>query len=149
MVPGSLQVMAGSGQSAAAGSVVPVAPSVKLLTTSGKPLAGALVTFAASSDGAAAPAQQTTNAQGVATLTSWTLPRRAGSHQLTVSSAGVAPVTITATATAGAAARLTHGAPPQQDGMVATELGAAPLVLVSDAHDNPVAGVTVRYTASG
>jgi hypothetical protein len=148
-VPGSLQVLAGDTQTAAAGSVVPIAPAVKLLTTTGKPLGGAQVTFASSADGVVTPAQVTTNAQGVAALTSWTLPKRAGSHQLTVSSTGVSPVTITATAAAGAPAKVFAASPENQTGIVGAVAGAAPAVRVTDVHDNPVAGIAVRFTPSG
>ncbi len=147
-VPGSLQAVAGDAQSAAAGSAVPIPPSVKLLTTRGKPLAGAAVTFEASADGSVSPLQQTTNAQGVVTLSSWTLPKRAGSHQLTVTSNGVSALVLTATATAGAAAQMTRGSPEQLNGTVGTDVAATPVVVVSDAHNNPVPGATVNFATS-
>jgi hypothetical protein len=147
-IPGSLQAVAGDGQSAAAGSAVPIPPSVKLLTTKGKPLAGAAVTFQTSEDGVVSPLQQTTNAQGIATLNSWTLPKRAGSHQLTVTSAGVAALTLTATATAGAVAKIVRVSPEQLVGIVGTDVGAAPVVQVTDAHGNPVPGTTVSFATS-
>lgn len=149
VVPGSVQVVAGDRQNAAAGSAVPIAPSVKVLSTDGAVMAGTKVTFSSSGDGVVTPAEQVTNAQGIATVTSWTLPRRAGEHQLTVSTTGVNPITITATATAGAPAKISRGSPDLQSGPVAADVGAAPVVLVVDAHDNPVAGVTVTFSPSG
>ena len=147
-VPGALQVVAGDGQSAAAGTAVPVPPSVKLLSTTGKPLAGLEVSFASSADGQVSPVKQTTNAQGIATLTSWTLPKRAGSHQLTASSAGVAPLVISATATAGLAARIARVSPEQSTGTVGTDVAIPPSVLVSDINDNPVPGISVSFATS-
>jgi hypothetical protein len=148
-VPGSLQIVAGDTQRAVVGTAVAVPPSVKLLTTTGKPLGGAQVTFTSAADGVVTPTQLVTNAQGIATLTSWTLPKRAGSHQLTVSSTGVAPLNVTATALSGPAARMTRASPETQTGAVGSIAGAAPAVFVSDAFDNPVAGITVRFTPSG
>jgi hypothetical protein len=147
-VPGSLEVNAGNAQSAPAGTAVPIPPSVKLLSTAGKPLAGVEVSFAASADGQVSPLKQTTNAQGIATLSSWTLPKRAGSHQLTVSSNGVPNLVLTATATAGAAAKITRVSPEQNSGTVGMDVAVAPSVMVSDAHDNPVAGITVAFATS-
>jgi hypothetical protein len=147
--PGSLEILAGIGQSTTAGTAVPIAPSVRLLSTSGKPLPGAQVTFAASGDGVATPGHVITNAQGVAALRSWTLPKRAGSHVITVSSAGVSPIVIEATATVGAAAKLGRAAPDAQNGTVASAVPAAPAVLVTDAQDNPVEGVAVHFSPGG
>jgi hypothetical protein len=148
-VPGSLQIMAGNGQTAAAGTAVTVPPSVKLLTTKGNPLGGATVTFASSTNGVVTPTERTTDAQGIATLTSWTLPTQAGSHQLTVSSAGVSSVVISATATAGAVAKLIRQSTERQSATVASDVADPPVVIVADAHDNPIAGVAVTFGASG
>ncbi|HEX6065152.1 MAG TPA: hypothetical protein VFZ04_13070 [Longimicrobiales bacterium] len=147
--PGSLEILAGIGQSTAAGTAVPIAPSVRLVTTGGQALPGAPVTFAASGGGVATPGQAVTNAQGVATLRSWTLPKRAGSHVITVSSPGVSPVVIEATATVGAAAKLGRAAPDAQNGTVASAVPAAPAVLVTDAQDNPVEGALVHFSPGG
>jgi hypothetical protein len=148
-VPGSLQAVSGDRQTGAAGSAVAVAPSVKLLSTTGKPMGGVQVTFASSADGVVTPAQVMTNAQGIAALSSWTLPRRAGSHELTVSSTGVSSIVITATAEAGTPANASAMSPETQGGVVGTVASAAPAVLVTDVNDNPVAGVGVTFTPSG
>lgn len=147
-VPGSLQVVAGNAQTAAAGTAVPIPPAVKLLSTAGKPMAGIEVNFAASADGQVLPVRQTTDAQGVATLSSWTLPRRAGSHQLTVTTTGVPALVLTATASAGAAAKITRVSPEQNTGTVGGDVAFPPIVLVSDAHDNPVPGIAVSFATS-
>jgi hypothetical protein len=149
LVPGSLQIVTGDGQTAVAGTAVAVPPSVKLLSTTGKPMSGGQVTFASAADGTVTPALLVTDAQGIATLTSWTLPKRAGSHQLTVSSQGVSAIAVSATATAGAATRMTRNSQDVQTGIVGAAAAVPPSVLVTDANDNPVAGVGVRFEASG
>ena len=148
LLPGSLEVVAGNGQSAVAGTAVPIPPSVRLLTTRGIPLAGAQVTFTSNEDSLVTVTERVTDAQGVAALSSWTLPKRAGSHHLTVSSAGVTPLVIQATATAGAPAALRRASPDAQAGTVGSETAAPPAVLVVDANENPIAGVTVLFEAS-
>ena len=149
LVPGSIQILAGDAQTAVAGSAVAIAPSIKLLSTTSKAMAGVQVTFTSTGDGVVAPGQQVaTNGQGVATLTKWTLPTRAGSHQLTVSAPGVAPVQINATARAGGAARLSAVSVTQQTGKVGSDVLNAPIASVMDANNNPVEGVTVTFTPS-
>ena len=147
LIPGSIQVLAGDNQTAVAGSAVLVAPSVKVLSTTSKPMKGVQVTFTPPGDDAVAPSQQvTTNGQGIATLTTWTLPKRAGSHELMVSTAGLAPVKLKATAKAGGAAKLTSTSLTQQTAKVGMEVGTAPVVMVVDANNNPVEGVQVTFT---
>ena len=147
-VPGSIQAVAGDGQQAPAGSAVPIAPAVKVLSTTGKPMAGIEVTFASGADGVVSPVKLNTNAQGVATLSSWTLPKRAGSHQLTVTAAGVPALVLSATATAGAAAKLTRASPEQVTAVVGSDVASPPAVLVTDAHDNPVPFANVNFVTT-
>jgi len=79
---------------------VDVAPSVRVTDADGDPVEGATVTFAvASGGGSVTGAQQTTGADGVATVGSWTLGDTPGANSLTASvSAGSASAqTFTAT----------------------------------------------------
>ena len=46
LVPASIQVVAGDHQTAAAGTAVAVAPSIKVLASNGRPVKGVPVTFA-------------------------------------------------------------------------------------------------------
>jgi hypothetical protein len=67
--PANIQVMAGNSQVAAAAAAVPVPPSVKITTASGKPVKGVTVTFApATGSGTVVGGTQLTDALGVATL---------------------------------------------------------------------------------
>ncbi len=69
-----VEVFAGNGQSAAAGANVPVAPAVRALDAADQPVAGVQVRFEVTTGGGSVSgALKTTNAQGVATLDSWTL----------------------------------------------------------------------------
>jgi hypothetical protein len=95
-----LTKVAGDGQTAGVGTAVAVAPSVKLADANGNAVSGATVTFAvASGGGSVTGATQTTNAQGVATVGSWTLGSAAGANTLTASATGVTAATFTATGT--------------------------------------------------
>jgi hypothetical protein len=108
----------------------------------------------ASGGGAVASATQTTNADGVATVGSWTLGPTVGPNTLTATVQGRdiegGALTFTATSTAGPAANLDKQAGDGQNGTVATPVGTPPAVLASDAFGNPVAGVAIAFTvASG
>jgi adhesin/invasin len=149
---GAASTMVGNGgqnQTAAAGTAVTTAPSVVVRDARGNPVAGVAVTFSVGSGGGTVVGgTATTNASGIATVTSWTLGGSVGTQTLIASSGTLPQVTFTATATAGAAARLIGFSSQSQSGIVA---GAAltvsqrPAVRVTDAEGNPVSGASVTF----
>ncbi|TMC49599.1 MAG: hypothetical protein E6J20_17850, partial [Chloroflexi bacterium] len=150
----SMALNAGNGQSATAGTAVPVDPSVIVRDTHGNPVAGVAVTFAvASGGGTVAPTTAvTTGTNGIATVTSWTLGPTAGPNTLTASSGTLtgSPVTFTATGTAGAASSIAVNAGNGQSATAGTAVAVNPSVIVRDANGNPVGGVAVTFAvASG
>jgi hypothetical protein len=146
LVPSAVQPVAGQQQVAAVGSAVPVAPSVKVVTSSGKPVPGVRVTFApAAESGTVVGGTQTTDASGVATVTSWTLGTRAGASTLTATADGVAPITFTATTTAGTPASVAAVPTAALSGLVGTALTIQPTVTVKDAYGNVTPGVDVDF----
>src|SRR5438105_4112070 len=141
-------VNAGNNQTVAAGSAVPIPPSVIVKDASGNPVPGVGVTFAvAPGSGSLTGATQTTDAGGIATVGSWTLGTTAGANSLTATSAGLAgsPVTFTATGTAGTAGSIAVDAGDNQSASVNTAMATPPAVIVKDAHGNPVQGVSVTF----
>ena len=150
----SIAINAGNGQSAPVGTAVATSPSVRVADPFGNPVAGVSVTFAvASGGGTVAPTTAvTTNAAGVAAVTSWTLGTTAGTNTLTATSSGLAgsPVTFTATGTAGPASTIAINAGDGQSATVGTAVAIPPSVIVRDQFNNPVAGVSVTFAvASG
>src|SRR5205807_9052289 len=93
----------GDNQAAPAGSAVAVNPAVRITDVSGNPVTGVAVTFTASSGGSVTGANQTTGADGIATVGSWTLSATAGANTLTATATGSGissnPATFTATGT--------------------------------------------------
>jgi len=86
----------GGAQGANVGSVVPVAPVVKVVDGSGNPMAGVRVNFTiASGGGTITGASVNTDDNGLAGLGSWTIGS-VGENQLTASVLGVEPLTISA-----------------------------------------------------
>lgn len=150
LVPAAVEVVAGAGQSAAVAGTLAVAPSVKVLTASGKPVPNVKVTFVAGpEDGIVMGGAQVTNASGIATITSWTLGTKAGTSTLTVTAEGVSPITITATTTAGPATGAAAFAGENQSAQVATAVQVNPAIRVIDNYGNPVPNTPVTFTTTG
>ncbi|AHG90461.1 Ig domain protein group 1 domain protein [Gemmatirosa kalamazoonensis] len=154
--PASITVQAGNNQSAAVGTAVTTAPSVLVKDAAGNPVQGISVVFTvASGGGSVTNAVATTNAQGIATVGSFTLGSTAGANTLTaqvVDPTLTSPLTtsFTATGTAGAASRVTAQRGTNISGVAGVALGATnlPQVLVTDANNNPVAGAQVTFTVT-
>ncbi len=149
--PATLAISAGNSQSATVGSAVAVPPRVIVKDASNNPVPGVAVTFGvASGGGAIVPGSGTvtTDASGLAAVTSWTLGTTTGSNSLTGTVSGIAPVTFTATATAGAAAKLAFIVTPGATASSGVALSPIVKVQVQDALNNPVGGVATGITAT-
>jgi len=142
---------AGEGQSAAAGTVVPTAPAVKVLDGNGAPKAGVQVTFAVQSGGGSVTGGvRTTDAAGVATVGAWTLGQTAGTNTLSAAAADVSgsPLVFTATGRPGpATAAATTATVP--GGLVGAPTSI--LVTAKDQYGNRLTtgGATVTVTVTG
>ncbi|HEX2188410.1 MAG TPA: invasin domain 3-containing protein [Longimicrobiaceae bacterium] len=145
--PASLAVEAGEGQTAAAGTGVSTAPSVRVADASGNPVSGVVVEFAvAGGGGSVAGETQTTGADGIATVGGWTLGTAAGANTLTATATGLPAATFTATGVAGPAATI---AVQSGDGGTAVVASTRTLeARVVDAHGNPVQGHTVSWAVA-
>jgi len=91
-------------QSATVGTAVPIPPSVKVINRAGQPLTGISVTFTVEfGGGSLTGAAQTSNAQGIATVGSWTLGPQPGQNTVAATVQGLEghiPATFSATGTA-------------------------------------------------
>lgn len=147
-VPASMVIESGNSQSSVVGATLPLAPAVLVRDNRGNPVSGVTIQFLVGSGGGTVQGgSATTNARGVATVGSWTLGSTAGAQTLIARGAGVADVTFTATATAGAATTIEALTPQDLGSVVANGLVAvAPSVRVRDALGNPVAGAQVTFS---
>jgi hypothetical protein len=96
-----IELVDGNNQSAETGSEVPVPPAVRVTNSAGEPMAGVAVTFVVTrGGGSVSDAAQTTDAQGVARVGSWTLGAE-GRNTLEARAGSLAgsPVVFEATAT--------------------------------------------------
>jgi hypothetical protein len=146
-----IEAAAALAQTAQAGSAVPEPPSVRVVNSSGQPVAGVAVSFSvAAGGGSVASATPVSDAAGIASAGSWTLGQVAGVNTLTASVAGAAgsPVTFTATAAAGPPSVMVRTTPETQSARSRSAVAVAPAVRVTDGFDNPVAGVQVTFAVT-
>jgi hypothetical protein len=128
-------------QSATVGTAVTNDPAVIVTDANGNPVAGVAVSFAVASGGGTVDpvTSVNTNAQGIATVTSWTLGTTAGSNTLTATSGTLtgSPLTFTATGTPGAATQLAIVTQPV-GGTSGSALTTQPVVQIRDQYGNLV-----------
>jgi len=129
-----------TAQTDTAGLPVTAPPSVLVTDVNGNPVAGVPVTFTVTvGGGSRLPVTPvTTNASGIAALTSWTLGGTAGSNTLTAAAAGLtgSPVTFSATGVAGAATQLVIQTQPSAAAQSGVAFVVQPVVRVADAFGN-------------
>ena len=137
--------LAGDGQSAPIGSLLPLPLVVRVEDQHGAPLEGAVITFTATTGGGVvSPRTDTTDADGRAE-TSFRLGTTLGVHTVSATLEGLL-VSFTATATAAPASRLAVIDGDGQAARVATQLPKDLTVKVLDAFDNPKPGIPVSFT---
>ena len=144
--PASINALSATQQTALVNTLVTSPPSVVVRDASGNPAANVAVTFAVTAGGGQLTgAAQTTNSQGVATVTSWRLGTTPATNTVSATVTGVAPVTFSATASAGAPTQIQKTSGDNQTAPVNRPVPIAPQVRVLDAANNGVAGVTVNF----
>ncbi|MEZ4413391.1 MAG: hypothetical protein R2910_10435 [Gemmatimonadales bacterium] len=142
--PTQMAVSVGNGQTATAGTAVATPPAVVVRDVSNNPVSNVAVTFGvASGGGSVVPAGAvSTNASGIAAVTSWTLGTAAGANSLTATAApaGISPnpVTFTATAMAGDGRELAMFTQPPTSIASGATMTPAPVVQLQDSLGNPV-----------
>jgi hypothetical protein len=154
--PARISVRAGDEQRAAAGSPVATRPAVALSDAAGNPVPGVRVVFTPEA-GAGRVTGDTvlTDDAGVATVGGWQLGPALGRQTLrarvAASDAPALSAEFTATAVAGAPARLQVVVAPRDTTTVATTMApnALAVVAVTDSLGNPCAGALVTFAVRG
>ncbi len=142
----AMATSSGNAQTGTAGIAL-TSPLRVIATRSGQPASGITVSWATSGTGASlTPTTSVTDNQGIATAT-WTLQQAAGPGNATAAATDAtgSPVLFTATATAGAAAKLTIFDGNNQGGFVSRLLAAPIRARVTDQFDNGVAATSVTW----
>ena len=139
-------IVAGDGQTGTVNTLVEIAPSVRLTDAHQNPVPGATVTFTpAASSGTVSPSSVVTDANGVATVTSWTLGTVAGAQSVVAAAAGVSSLTFHAIALAGAPAQVSIITQPSTVAQSGIAFATQPAVQLLDAFGNrsPRSGVAI------
>ena len=140
---------AGNNQTAAAGTDLAVAPAVLVTDGAGNPVSGVAVVFAVTAGGGSIQGgTSSTGGNGVASISKWTLGTVVGANALKATVTGGLEVTFSATATVGAAAKLTLVSGNNQTAVAATAVDSSVAVKVMDAFDNPVPGLAVTFAVT-
>jgi alpha-tubulin suppressor-like RCC1 family protein len=145
--PASIAINSGNNQSAVAGSVVPIPPSVVVKDAKGNLVPGVFVTFSvASGGGSVFGGTAVTDSTGIATVTRWTLGPTVGINTLTAAVTGIPMVTFTGTGVVGPAALIKPYAGMNDSATVGTTVAIPPAVQIADVNGNEVSGVSVIFT---
>ncbi len=142
-----MTAFAGGSQSAIAATAVAIDPAVVVLYAFNTPVPGVTVTFAVTTGGGnVTAASPLTDANGVATVGSWTLGTTAGANTLEATSPGLPTVVFNATGVPGNAAQIALAGGDLQTDTVGATLATAYRVRVTDnTGANGVANVTVAW----
>ncbi|MGH9888314.1 MAG: Ig-like domain-containing protein, partial [bacterium] len=144
--PATMTKVTGDNQTVTINTNVPVAPSVKIVDRFGNPISGTLVSFAVGSGGGSVNGGAVnTDANGVATVTSWRLGGTIGANTLVVTGGGLT-ATFTATASVGAPATLVLT--PATIGELSLGQTQQLTARVSDAAGNVIPNATVTYATT-
>src|SRR5882762_9287777 len=150
----NIAATAGTPQSATISTAFATPFQATVKDSGNNPVNGATVTFMAPASGASGAFAggvntATTNAQGVATATTFTANGTAGGpYSVTASVSGAAtPASFSLTNLAGAPASITVTAGTPQSATVGTAFATRLQATVNDSGNNPVSGATVTFAA--
>ena len=153
-VPAAIAVVKGNGQAGTVGALLADSIIVRVTDAGGRPVEDQPVTFSVTGGGGTvAPLTSNTNADGRAGVR-WTLGATAGTQtgQAKVTGSG-APANLvaafSATANSAGAAAIAVVSGNGQTGTAGSALADSLVVRVTDAASNPVAGVSVAWSAAG
>ncbi len=143
---------AGDAQSAAAGVDVAVRPAVKVVDQFNNPVKNDTVLFTVTQGGGSVTVSKpVTDSLGIARVGSWKLGNTPGANQLTATvpaRASIPAQVFSATGTAGPAIIIKQSG-DNQTATVAAALPVVPVIKLTDALNNPTAGVVVTFVPSG
>lgn len=147
--PVSMAAVSQTTQSAPIGTNVSDPPAVIVRDAQGIPVPGVVVTFnVTTGGGSVVGSPDTTNVNGIASLTSWKLGPLVGPNAVTATAPGLSSVTFNATGTAGAPATVVATTGNNQTAVQGTNVALRPTVRVADSSGNPVIGAVVTFAVT-
>lgn len=147
VVPASISLSAGADQHGTVGQTLAVAPTFVVYDANGKALNGVRVSVAVSAGGGTLTAAPTRTVSGATSVGAWTLGPSVGTQSITVTVGGLAPFVISATAAAGAPAKLVAVTPAALSAKVGDVIVPAPQARLTDTFGNPIASTAIAVAA--
>lgn len=147
--PASIEIVAGNNQTASVGQRLTASPSFLVRDASGNPISGVSVSVTVSAGNGSVANAPKKSSKGPTSIGNWTLGLKSGVNRVAVSVNGLTPLVFTATAVAGAAAKITTAMPTTFSARVGDPASPAPVATVVDAYGNPVANSSVRVSILG
>jgi len=147
--PPTITVSSGNNQSAAVGTAFAAPLKALVVDSSGNPISGAVVAFSAPASGASATlsaATATTNAQGIASITA-TANATAGAYQVAAGISGTTATTNFSLSNYGTPASISVVSGSGQSTTVSAAFAAPLVAVVRDSVSQIVPGVTVTLMA--
>jgi len=147
-----LNAVSSTALSGTAGAALSTLPSVVVKDNTGEPYPNIAVTFTASSGTQPTPATVTTNNNGIAAPTSWTMQTTTGTVTLTAATSaanGGLTRQFTVTVNAGPAASGSAFAGNNQSATAGSAVSTAPQVKVVDQFGNAVQNASVTFAVTG
>jgi hypothetical protein len=147
-VPTTVAATTITTQTAPAGSAVSAPPGVIVHDQYADPMPGVTVSFGVTGGGGSVnPASVTTDAEGKAQLTSWTLGSAAGENTVSATVSGLPPVTFTAQGVLIPASIIAFTS-QDQEAIRGTNVAVPPGVEVRDQNDAPLVGANVTFSVT-
>lgn len=130
-----------------AGLPVPASPTFVVKDDNGNILGGVSVTVTVTAGGGTIPDAPTKTIAGSPTpIGTWTLGKVAGVNTVTITAAGLSPITISVNGKPGPPASIVFISGANQSGLAGTSLPVAPVAQVRDQFGNGVPGIPVLFT---
>jgi hypothetical protein len=145
----SVRIVSGEAQTGAAGQKLATPPRFVVEDAKGGAVANARFSVSVTAANGSITEVPAKTSAGPTSVGSWTLGPRVGVDSLTISVDGLAPIIVTATATAGPAATITTSSPTTFSARVAESAATAPHIRVTDAFGNPLVATTIHLSLTG
>lgn len=151
--PAEVEFVAGQGQRVQVGTAVPVPPQVVVADSVGRGVPGIRVVFVAQGGAGATGVEQVTDADGLASVGSWTLGTTAGPYVLLATAPDTRlkdrPARLEAQALPGPPISVSPVAGDGQEAEAGIPVAVRPRVQVADAYGNGVPAVPVVFQVGG
>jgi hypothetical protein len=147
--PASMKVVAGDGQTAAAGKTVPTPPTFVVYDDNGRAIDGVGVTISVTAGNGILSGAPAKTRAGETSVGTWSLGPRVGPNQLTITVPGLPPQVVNATAVAGAAAKIVPSTTATITGRVAEPIATPLTARVTDAFGNGIVSAPVAISVTG